>query len=224
MSSAPNPPCLLLLPSYNGQYDGLLERGLNQITAHGWLEGSNVWKTNGGSNIQRVREDGFHHWLTQTAYDWAVWIDADIGFTDNDWELLWEDDTVEAVCATYPAKKQSGLRVVEFGFGFCRISRHLMEEIDDLTREDGTSIALRYRYSPADGAAPEEYVEYCPQGARVLEGQWVAEDHAFWILAKLTGAPMRIENRCRLIHTGLARWYGGEADPLRPERTDLTER
>lgn len=213
-----NPPVIFLLPSYDGRYDGLLNRGMAQCQAAGWLNEYDVWVSRGGSNIQRQREDGFHHWLTRTSFDWAVWVDSDTGFTAEDWGYLWDDDGSEAVCATYPAKKQSERRIVEFGFGFCRVSRRLMEEIDDLVHEDGRSTAARYRYGG------EEYVEYCPQGARVIEGQWVAEDHGFWVMAKLTGAQIRLETRCRLKHVGQAIWYGGEEDPLRPMASDLTER
>lgn len=218
-----NEPCIALMPSADGRYDGLTMRGVVQVTADRLL--NQVYQVCGNSNIQSAREDCAHFWLTKTSYDWAVWIDSDIGFSAEDWELLWSGDD-EAVCGTYPRKSQTRIAMVEWGMGFARVSRKLMQHIAEMRyEENGEYLAARY------GAYGEERIEYFPQGARVLEHQSLAEDLGFWTLAKMTGLPVRLETRLRLLHRGAACWRtpGPGEHPLTwskndPSAPDLTER
>lgn len=204
-----NPPCIALMPSADGRFDGATVRGLVQATAARLL--SDVYQVCGNSNIQSAREDCAHFWLTRTRYEWAVWIDSDIGWEPEDWTLLWDGDE-DAVCSVYPRKSQTRIATVEWGMGFARVSRRLMEHIADMRHEDtGELLAARY------GSHGEEHIEYFPQGARVLEYQALAEDLGFWTLARLTGLPIRLETRTRLSHRGLATWRSAPdgQDPLR---------
>lgn len=126
-------------------------------------------------------------------YDWLVWIDSDIIFTREDWELLFEGDE-DIVCAQY-SRKILGLPPVSFGLGFTRVHRSVYEKIKDLMREDGTENAQRY-YS--DGAMR---VNYHPTGA-TGDHRYVREDRGFFLLATMTDAKCREETRTRLRHVG----------------------
>jgi hypothetical protein len=190
-------PCYVLLPSYDGRYEGRLMDGLLQIAVSqpgaigGW------YRHTGCSNPQLAREECIHHFLHRTNYEWAVWIDSDIGFTPRDWNLLWDRDDVEAVCCEYRKKDQVNRIAAPMGFGFCRISRRLLTEMADLMTEDGRPMLPRFRMRG------EEYVQYFPQGV-LTDYDWRGEDHGFWLFAKLTGAPIALERRTRLAHVGTA--------------------
>lgn len=202
----------LMLPSGDGRYEGLLMRGVLQVVCAGW--NVEIYYYNYCSNIKRVRDDCLHAFM-QSTHDWAVFVDDDTGFTLEDWCYLWEGDEL-AVTATCVKKRQDRVELAQFGLAFCRISRAMLMAIGELELE-GRPRALRYR------KGGHEQIEYCPMGAHVVDYSDVAEDHGFWLLAQLTGLPVRLEERCRLVHVGSARWHTGEDDPLHPKRTDLTE-
>ena len=201
-------PCIVLIPSMDGRIDLETMKGLMQVAQLGVPFEVSVKV--GNSNIQSARDALANDWLQDTAWDEAVWLDTDIGFSFSDWEILWSGSE-DAVCCTYPRKSQTISAMVEWGFGFVRTHRRVFEQIADLQTDDGLEVAARYR------AWGRDRIEYFPSGARVVGGQSIAEDVGFWTLAKLADASMRLETRTLLRHRGLATWSPEWADHLRPE-------
>jgi hypothetical protein len=191
---------IVLLPSADGRYDGLLMRGLSQLVRERRI--SDVHTEVGCSNVQLAREECAHYFMEKTDREWAVWIDSDIGFSLADWDYLWEGDE-DAVCCAYRKKDQHNRLESTWGFGFVRTSRRLLRAMADLSLEDGRPMLPRFRMKG------EEYTQYFPQGV-LLDYSWRGEDHGFWIYAKLTCLPVRLERRTRLIHTGTAHYYYDE--------------
>lgn len=165
----------------------------------------------GESSISSARDYVVHYFLTRTACDWLVWIDSDITFSLQDWDLLMEEsDAGElAVCAEY-MKKTLDLspQVANFGLGFARVHRSVYEQLDNLAMEDGAPRLSRYRsqVNLADSQGIEEFVEYHPIGIHP-DGSRRNEDHGFWLMVRLAKIPIRKETRTRLGHTGAYTWW-----------------
>lgn len=206
-----NPDTVVLLPSADGRYDSMMVRGLVQLVAEHRV--ANVYTHIGCSNIQLAREECVHHFIHKTTHEWALWIDSDIGFTMDDYAILWEDDAAEAACCEYRKKDQENRVAAPWGFGFCRTSRRLLEEMAALSLEDGRPMLPRFRMKG------EEYVQYFPQGV-LGDYDWRGEDHGFWTVAKLTGARIAYERRTRLVHVGTARYLYDESIQLAAEEVE----
>ena len=194
---------LVLLPAADGRYDAMLVRGLMQLIAARRV--SNIYTHVGCSNVQLAREECAHHFVNRTAHEWALWIDSDIGFTLEDYDLIADAaSSVEAVCAAYRKKDQQHRIEAAWGFGFTLTSRRLFQAMADLTVPDGRPLLPRFRMRG------EEWINYFPQGV-LTDYDWRGEDHGFWLHARLTGLPVAIERRTRLVHVGTARYYYDEA-------------
>lgn len=189
-------------PTYDGKLGCLYVMGLTHVVAQREL-GQPYFHT-GCSNVALARNYCVH-WFLSSSFEHLVFIDADIGFSLADWRYLLEDDGSDAVCAEYRKKDQLRRARVRFGLGFARINRRTLEAMAELRQEDGADLLRRFRM---DG---EEWIDYFPQGV-ALEGTWRGEDHGFWLCAKVAGCQVRIERRCRLIHTGEAHFPYREAD------------
>lgn len=128
---------------------------------------------------------------------WSVWLDADIGFTPQDWVYLMEGDD-PFVIAPYSKKNFDGT-VVDTGFGFTKVHRKVFEAIAQLQTEDGKPRAERF-YHPS---VPNEiHIDYFPSGA--LGGmKWCGEDAGFIAWATIAGFPPKLETRCELTHWGI---------------------
>lgn len=181
-------------PTYDGKLGCLYVLGLTHVVAQRGL--AMPYFQSGCSNVALARNRCVH-WFLSSPYEHLVFIDADIGFSLDDWWKLMEDDGSDAVCAEYRKKDQLRRIRVHFGLGFARVSRGVFTRMAELDREDGTPILQRFRMEG------EEWIDYFPQGV-ALEGTWRGEDHGFWLVAKVSGCQVRIEQRCRLIHTGEA--------------------
>lgn len=159
-----------------------------------------------GEPIASARDYIVHYFLTRTACDWLVWIDADISFSRQDWDFLMENQAGElAVCAEYLKKTRDlSLQVANFGLGFARVHRNVYMQLDALTRDDGEPRLPRYRSwvdIPDAPQAREEFVEYHPIGIHP-DGSHRNEDHGFWLMVRLAGIAIRKETRTHLGHTG----------------------
>jgi hypothetical protein len=181
-------------PTYDGKLGALYVLGLTHVVAQRGL--AMPYFQSGCSNVALARNRCVQ-WFLQSPYQHLAFIDADIGFSLEDWRALLEDDGSDAVCAEYRKKDQLRRIRVHFGLGFARISRRVFEAMAELRQDDGQDLLKRFRM---DG---QEWIDYFPQGV-TFEGSWRGEDHGFWLCAKVAGCQVRIEQRCRLIHTGEA--------------------
>lgn len=199
----------LCTPTYDGKLDALYNLGLAEVIGQGLLQWQAVYYQTGCSNVALARNRAVHRFL-QTDFQQLIFIDADIGFRASDWLALLEDDGSECVCAPYRKKDQRQAVKVHMGLGFARVSRAVLDAMADLRNEAGADLLQRFRMEG------EEWVDYFPQGVG-LDGLWRGEDHGFWLVAKIAGAQVRIEERCRLVHTGAAHWIYRAEDFPNPE-------
>ncbi len=194
----------LATPTYDGTLGVLYVMGLAHVIAQREL--AMPYFQSGCSHIGLAR-NRCAHWFLKSPYEHLVFVDADIGFSLEDWRYLMEDDGSEAVSAPYRKKDQLRRERVDFGLGFARVSRKVFEAMAALTQEDGQDLLRRFRMEG------EEWIDYFPAGV-MMDGSWRGEDHGFWLLARVTGCQVRRERRCRLIHTGNAHFpYRNEDFP-----------
>ncbi len=146
-------------------------------------------------------------------WDQLVFIDADMGFTLEDWGYLLDDsDGAAAVCAEYSAKGEPR-RKAPWPMGFCRLSRALLERLASMQIEGELLIP---RYDNQDGQETLDFFESGMRGPRLR----LAEDQGFWSLlsslerAGFEGFRVRYETRTRLVHVGMAEY------PYTPELPD----
>jgi hypothetical protein len=145
------------------------------------------------SDISLARNEIVHVFL-QTGMQWLMWVDSDIVFQVDDWNLLWEGDE-DIVTAEY-ARKIPGLKPAAYGLGFTRVHRSVFVAIEDLHNEDTvTETAQRYYM----GGAMK--VNFHPCGASG-DNRWLGEDRGFFTLAAMAGCTHRLETRTRLKHVG----------------------
>lgn len=148
----------------------------------------------GCSLVGEARNRVAHKFLnTYEKFEWAVWIDSDIGFTPRDWCYLMEGDN-PLVVAPYAKKNHEDVRI-ETGFGFVKVHRKVFEAIANLQNEDGSERVARFFL------AGEMHLDFFPCGA-TGNGQWVGEDAGFFAWAGLAGFAPRLEERCDLTHFG----------------------
>ena len=189
-------------PSYDGTFGSAYTLGLVALAAH--REFAMPYLVSYCSNVALARNKCVH-WFLSTEYEHLVFIDADMGYSRTDWQYLMEDDGSEGVCCEYRKKDQVRKIRVQYGLGFARISRRLLEQMALLEREAGGDLLQRFR---SEG---EEWIDYFPQGV-VTGDTWRGEDHGFWLMARLTGLAIRLERRTELMHTGVAHWRYQAAD------------
>lgn len=160
----------------------------------------------GCSDIVEARNRLVRTALTSSApWDQLVFIDADMGFSLEDWAYLMdESDGADAVCAEYSAKGEPR-RKAAWPMGFCRISRALLQRLAAFELEGEPLIP---RYTGYDGAEMTDFFESGIRGPH----RRLAEDQAFWsMLASLeraghAGFRVRYETRTRLVHVGTAEY------------------
>lgn len=193
----------LATPTYDGKLGVPYVLGLTSLIAHRRL--AMPFFLAGCSNVSLARNK-CAKWYLQGGWEHLVFIDADMGFSEADWDLLMEGEE-ECVACEYRKKDQAHRVRVLYGLGFARIARSCFERMGACEREDGALLLNRFRM---DG---EEWVDYFPQGP-TGDGVWRGEDHGFWLMARLAGASVRIERRTALMHTGDAHYiYRAEDFP-----------
>ena len=183
---------LIATPTHSGDIVAECAAGLIQA---GGLYGS--WFPLRGCSAINLARNLIVQQFRESSFEWLVWLDADIGFTRQDFLYLMEGDQ-DCVVAAYAKKDGSGV-ANKFGLGFARIHKSVYEKLD------GLMVNL-----PEGGEAPG--VNYFVWGAQMvydvhpsfadLTHSWLGEDHGFWKLAQRAGVSIRIESRTRLKHFG----------------------
>ena len=200
---------LICTPSHAGKVETSYAGGLASCaSAH--LFG-NMAFLNNNSHVSLARDtmaDGF----LRSPFEWMVFIDDDIGFTERDFRILMDypvndvppmDDSyaskdekgrVLISCAEYSRKDEQNTPA-RFGLGFTRIHRKVFEALDALTFDNGEERVRQYRHQG------RMLRDYFISGA-MTDGNFLGEDTGFFSLVRLAGITPRIEQRTRLIHTG----------------------
>jgi len=202
----------LATPTYDGKLGVPYVLGLTSLVAHRRI--AMPFFLGGCSNVALARNK-CARWFLEQGYEHLVFIDADMGFSEADFDILMQGDE-ECVACEYRKKDQTRKVRVIYGLGFARIARSAFERLAGCERDDGNPLLYRFRM---DG---EEWVDYFPQGP-TGDGVWRGEDHGFWLMAKLAGASVRVERRTALMHTGDAHFvYRAEdfPDELSPYGSD----
>ncbi len=190
---------VVAVPCHTGRIDVLTANGLCNIIGTGRVANQPLWNY-GGSNVGAVRNMVAHSFLEKSPCQWLMLVDDDIGFTVQDWDLLWEDQAGEAaVCAEYLQKIDGQQVPAHFGLGFARVHRSVFESMIQLALEDGTPY-LRQGYY-----AGVLLWEFFPQGVTAA-GEYRQEDHGFWQLCRMAGVNVRVERRTKLKHSGRSTW------------------
>lgn len=150
----------------------------------------------GNSSIALARNNMADAFLKGTKLDSIIWIDSDILFTREDFELLLEGPE-PAVSAIYAKKDDSGEPAVH-GMGFARTDRCVF----DALRERGLT---QEAFIPGWGRVITDYfingAAINPQDPNGLR-TWIGEDTGFWSLVRTANIPYRIETRTDLGHVG----------------------
>jgi hypothetical protein len=189
----------LAIPCKTGLVDVMCMRGVCNLIGSGRLGNQPLFKY-GGSNIGAVRNSIAHVFETQTQCEWLMMLDDDVGFSIEDWDLLFEDQAGElAVCAEYLQKIDGASTPAVFGLGFARVHRHVFERLRELTTDDGTPWVRQGIY------AGTLMWDYFPQGVNAA-GEYRQEDHGFWSLVHTAGVSVRMERRSHLKHSGRSTW------------------
>jgi hypothetical protein len=189
----------LAIPCKTGLIDVMCMRGVCNVIGTGRLGNQPLFEY-GGSNVGAVRNRIADVFLNKTECNWLVMLDDDIGFTHEDWDLLFEDEGGElAVCAEY-LQKIDGARIpAVFGLGFARVHRRVFELLTELTTSDGTPWVRQGIY------AGTLLWDFFPQGVNAA-GEYRQEDHGFWSLVHTAAVSIRMERRTRLQHSGRSTW------------------
>lgn len=191
---------LVVIPTLSGDVVMECVRGLMAIQD---LCGG-VAFTQGNSNIALCRNISTHNFESAVGadgqpFEHMVLIDADIGFTREDFLILLSGDE-DVVIAEYARKEIEAKREVQFGMGFARVSRKALERVRALADE---KTGERYVPEFYDG---DKVVGHYHQDGVAMGGAWMGEDQAFWHLVRLAGVTPRIETRTKLLHIGRMRF------------------
>lgn len=188
----------LAVPSKTSQLDVMCCAGLCNVIGSGRLGNQPLFEY-GGSNVGAVRNRIADIFL-KTECTWLVMVDDDIGFTVDDWDLLWEDQGGElAVCAEYLQKIDGHSIPAVFGLGFARVHRRVFELLTELTTSDGEAWVRQGIY------AGSLLWDFFPQGVNAA-GEYRQEDHGFWALVHAAAVSVRMERRASLKHSGRSTW------------------
>lgn len=178
---------------------------------HQWLTTANE------SLITRARNTAVARFMFDLAeYDRFMFIDADIRFTSDDVQKLWNLD-VDVACAAYPMKREGagvtawkdgklldviGLATLKepvtvdyAGTGFLMIKRHVFEKMAEAYPE------LRHK----EGHVGEVYAffdTYVTDDAKWEDRFYVSEDYAFCERWRKIGGEIMLEPSISLGHVG----------------------
>lgn len=190
---------IIAVPCHSGRVDVLTANGLCNIIGTGRCANQPMWNY-GGSNVAAVRNCIAHSFLNNATAEWLMFLDDDIGFTVQDWDLLWEDHGEDlAVCAEYLQKIDGQTVPARLGLGFARVHRSVFQILTELSMENGTPFLRQGYYSG------KLMWDFFPQGV-TASGEYRQEDHGFWFLCKLASISVRMETRTKLAHSGRSTW------------------
>jgi hypothetical protein len=189
----------LAIPCKTGLVDVMCMRGVCNVIGTGRLANQPLFKY-GGSNVGAVRNSIADVFLNKTECNWLVMLDDDIGFSIEDWDLLFEDQAGElAVCAEYLQKLDGAQTPAVFGLGFARVHRRVFELLTALTTSEGVAWVNQGIY------AGSLLWDFFPQGVNAA-GEYRQEDHGFWSLVHTAQVSIRMERRTHLKHSGRSTW------------------
>lgn len=215
---------LVMVPTYDGRNEWATTQGLAAIFANRMAGG--LAGLPGCSNVALARNMCAHHFL-RSNLEWLVFIDADIGFTPDDFAILMEYPrkagppippinqelhdaatliTIKAfatwktpaiVTAEY-ARKSEGAPPARLGLGFARIHRSVFAALNALNLESGEARVDSFQYEG------QQVFDYFLCGCS--EHRWLGEDTGFFSLCRLADIHPRVEQRCQLVHVGKKEW------------------
>ena len=186
-------------PCYGGVVDTIYVQGLLQAYGAGLIQNWVVISTE--SLVPRARNRMAHQFL-QSDSDRLVFIDADVGFTGKDLEMLLENN-LDIVGGAYPKKsftkpgwifgdrlgeRGNLLEVKEAGTGFLAIKRKVIAEM--------SQTVTKIQHDDV------EMAELFPIGVDPDTGRYLSEDWYFCMLARRAGFRIWIDRRIRLRHAG----------------------
>ena len=205
---------LVCTPSIDGRVECAYAGGLASAGAEHLF--GNMFFLNLCSHVAAARNQIVATFLS-SPFDQLVFIDADIGFSAQDFKYLMNypqqkggplpPDQVEfdevatkdshgeplISCAEY-SRKTEAHEAVRLGLGFCKISREVFSTLDALRNDDGSPVIQQYM---ANGSLVSDYFI---SGCR--NDRWLGEDQGFFILCHMAGIVPRIEQRTNLHHFG----------------------
>jgi hypothetical protein len=190
----PREKVLVAIPAHDSKLDFEVVTGLMQCLPYF----AQPLFLGGCSHVALARNKIAHLFVEKaTEFEWLMLIDSDMGFTPDDWRLLWEGEEL-IVCADY-SKKFLGQRPTGTGLGFTRVHRSVFDKLKNLMTEDGKEFLKRFYMEG------QMYVDYFPSGV-VMDGRWLGEDQGFFMLCSLVTDSIRWEKRTQLKHIGRFAW------------------
>lgn len=205
---------LIAIPAFDGRWESATGAGLFAIARAQMAV--NLAKLDGNSNIALARNMVAHSFL-KSPFEWLVFIDADMGFTADDYALLmdWtknpppplnqelhdaatlagiaEERTALLVSCEY-ARKVDNAPPARMGLGFARIHRSVFTALDALTLDSGEARIDSFMFQG------QHVADYFLCGC--VEHRYMTEDTGFFSLCRMAGIHPRIEQRTKLDHIG----------------------
>ncbi len=216
---------LVMVPTYDGRNEWATTQGLCAIFSHGMAGG--LAGLPGCSHVALARNICVSQFL-QTALEWLVFIDADIGFVPNDFAILMEwtknpppppDQELHdaATLIELPLKSDINETIGTFKTPAIVCAEYARKSEGAPPARLGLGFARIHR---SVFAALDKLDTDTPGEARIdsfqYEGQlvadyflsgcsehrWLTEDTGFFSLCRLAGIHPRVEQRCSLEHIG----------------------
>ena len=184
---------LFAIPAHDRRIDVATIGGLIQVLSHG-APFVQPFFLSGNSDIRSARNKIANYFLDhRKECQHLFWADSDIGFNLDDFLYMMQGPE-DLVVAPY-SLKEVGAAPVDFGFGFVRMHRRVLEGLRNWTVEDGR--AALNSYTDRGNLLTDFFVNGPLVGSR-----WFGEDTGFFHLCATLGIKPRIESRCKLVHIG----------------------
>jgi hypothetical protein len=224
---------LVMIPAYDGRLEWATAVGLSRIFASGMAGG--LAGLPGCSHVALARNVCVNNFL-RTGMEWLVFIDADIGFTPDDFAMLmdWIKDpppppnqelhdaaTLGEFTSMAPAVDGSGTLVpVKFKTALTVAAEYARKSEGAPPARLGLGFARIHRsvFAALDALnleSGEARIDaFIYEGQHVAdyflsgcsEHRWLTEDTGFFSLCRLAGIHPRVEQRCNLVHVGKKDW------------------